>query len=277
MTNFDKFFRIPNLLQLLNTLTKYPSIEVYHKLGQKGESIDELTNSFSFDNRTVYVTEKIDGTNSRVLMLTDDNGNVVDYIIGSRQDLLYARNDRRRDPTCGIVDTMIVPADSICLLCDGNLLPNHLYVLYGETYGGNLPEAKQYTSNKNVTDIRFFDMWHMPMDEVMEKLEMTDDKLSSWREHGGQPYVHVDELDEFCKMFMLTRVPYIKAIPGTDIPTSLQGVWDWMQEFAQTNVKMDDNARSNAEGVVVRYGDRSEIRKIRFPNYRKSQQKGLLK
>ena len=72
MTNFDA----------LNSATKYPPIEMYHVLDERGTLTEDLTFGFAGD---VVFTEKVDGTNARIILLPGG-----DYIIGSREHLLYA-------------------------------------------------------------------------------------------------------------------------------------------------------------------------------------------
>lgn len=265
-------------LRKLNSITKYPSILTYHNLGPKGSLVDSLVEDMSFENKPIYITEKIDGTNSRIVFITDANGAAIDYIIGSREELLFARGDRIVNPTLGVVNNLKPIADTVCLLSDGNipLRPNSIYCLYGETYGGNINGAKQY-SGHGTYGIRFFDMWTVPLSHVEDLLQMDIDQISRWREHGGQPFVCVNVLEQFCGDFGLERVPYIRETVGTEIPHDLQGVWDWMQEFANSDAKLDNDGKGMSEGVVIRYADRSLIRKIRFEDYMRTKKMGLIK
>ena len=268
-------------LRKLNSITKYPSILTYHNLGQRGSLVDSLVEDKHFDkHRSVYITEKIDGTNSRIVFSTNANGEVDDYIIGSREDFLFARGDRIVNPALGIVKNMKNIADVIVLFGEdknyANLKPNSIYCVYGETYGGKINGAKQYSAHGNY-DVRIFDMWHMTQKELEVILDMDIEQISSWREHGGQPYVHVDVLGEFCEKFHMNRVPYIEILSGGDIPLNLQGVWDWMQKYSKSTATIDSGALGLSEGVVVRYADRSLIRKIRFEDYTKTKRLGLIK
>lgn len=268
-------------LRKLNSITKYPSILTYHNLGQRGSLVDSLVEGKCFDkHRSVYITEKIDGTNSRIVFSTNSNGEVDDYIIGSREDFLFAKGDRIVNPALGIVKNMKNIADVIVLFGEdknyANLKPDSIYCVYGETYGGKINGAKQYSAHGNY-DVRIFDMWHMTKKELEIILDMDIEQISSWREHGGQPYVHVDILGEFCEKFHMTRVPYIEIASGNDIPLDLQGVWDWMQKYSKSVATIDNGALGLSEGVVVRYADRSLIRKIRFEDYTKTKRLGLIK
>ncbi len=68
-------------LNKLNSMTKYPSIPTYHALGDKGALLEQTV---SFDGE-IILTEKIDGTNSRIVLLPDGN-----FVLGSREELLFA-------------------------------------------------------------------------------------------------------------------------------------------------------------------------------------------
>ena len=276
MTFLNKIMLSGEGLRKLNTLTKYPSIMTYHNLGPKGSLVDSLVDDMKFDEREVFITEKIDGTNSRAVLFTDETGSVYDYLIGSREDLLYARGDRIVIDTMGIVANMKDVADAIVLLGENKLKPNTMYCLYGETYGGKINAHKQYSGHNNF-GLRFFDMWYMSYDKVEEILDDDVAIISSWREHAGQPFVTVEQLTDFCSEYFLRRVPYIKRVYGTDIPTDLQGVWDWMQEFKTSVAPIDDAGVGLSEGIVVRYNDRSLIRKIRFEDYQRTKKIGLIK
>ena len=63
-------------LRLLNSLTKYPSIPTYHTLDPRDGGLTDPATVFSGD---VIATEKVDGTNSRLVLLPDGS-----YLIGSR-------------------------------------------------------------------------------------------------------------------------------------------------------------------------------------------------
>ena len=276
MTILNEIMLNVNSLKALNTLTKYPSILTYHNLGERGSLVDSLVEDTKFDDRDVYITEKIDGTNSRAVIFTDRNGSVEDYLIGSREDLLHAKGDRIIIDTLGIVANMKSVADTIALLGEEKLEPNTMYCVYGETYGGKINAHKQY-SGHNAFGLRIFDMFKMSVDTVKEMVEWDVAAISSWREHAGQPFVSVDQLEKFCHEYSLTRVPYLKIISGTQIPETLQGVWDWMQAFKGSVAALDTSALGMSEGIVVRYSDRSLIRKIRFEDYMRTKKRGLIK
>ena len=278
-------------IQQLNSMTKYPSILTYHNLGERGSLVNSLVEDKKFqDNESVYVTEKIDGTNTRIILFTDTNSNIFDYFFGSREELLYAKVDRVCIDKSGITTACsenmeiiqkAIEDRTIQMSNDGDeepiLLPNRMYVLYGETYGGKINAHKQYTGH-NAINMRFFDAWCMTIDEALNYINtMTLDALASWRNNGGQPFMSVTRFDSLIENLNLTKVPYIQLVCGCEIPEDLQGVWDWMQQFSVSNATLDAEGNGQAEGVVLRNVNRTLIRKIRFEDYQKTKKRGLIR
>jgi hypothetical protein len=72
-------------LRRLNSATKYPSIPTYHRLGEKGRLQEDVLTPFPLDPSTEYeITEKIDGTNTRIVLAPSSE----EYLIGSREEWL---------------------------------------------------------------------------------------------------------------------------------------------------------------------------------------------
>lgn len=94
-------------LNKLNSMTKYPSIPTYHALGDKGTLLEQIV-TFNVDDGEVILTEKVDGTNSRIILLPDGN-----FVLGSREELLFAKGDLIGNPALGIVDALKNIADSL--------------------------------------------------------------------------------------------------------------------------------------------------------------------
>ncbi len=109
-------------IEKLNSLTKYPSILTYHTMGDRGMLQEELSEGAAFTYPT-YVTEKIDGTNSRIVL--DFTG---DYLVGSRENFLTAKFDRISNPALGIVDAVRDFADTLSVNLPCNV--DGLVVIY---------------------------------------------------------------------------------------------------------------------------------------------------
>ncbi len=245
----------------LNSLTKYPSILTYHTMGEKGILQESLSEDASF-HVPVYVTEKIDGTNTRIVM--DSTG---DYLIGSRANFLTAKGDRIANPAMGIVGAITAAAERLtecsCLETDG------LKVIYGETYGGSItPASKQYTNDKSI-DFRLFDIVVIPEKTCRRMLSNTPDHIVSWRERGGQGFQNYDVLTNVSDKAEIEMVPLLTTEQW--MPTDRADVYKWLQRYKTTSAGINNEGR--AEGVVLRDYNRSLIRKIRFEDYERTLKK----
>lgn len=276
-THLDKLLFNYGIDKLMS-LVKYPSILTYHELGERG-TLNNIINGEDFNGKQVYATEKIDGSNSFICFTTNDDGCAEDYFIGSRTEPLYFNGDRIIvNKSQGIVETLKPAADHIMLFVDDGpndvqCKPNHLYVVFAETYGGKINAWKQYsTSGKQ--SFRVFDVVEMPIDDAINVLEMSPDAISGWRENGNQPFIDVAALYNFCSELRFRQVPGQFCDSGEYIPNTLAEVYEWLQIFNKSDVKIDEDALGHSEGIVVRTADRKSIRKIRFEDYEKSKKAG---
>ena len=241
-------------LPFIDSATKYPSIDTYHVLGERGRLTDEVT-TFS---GPVYLSEKVDGTNARIVI--DRDG---DYVIGEREGLLYARGDRVANPSLGIVEALRDFVDHTDLAP-----PNgDLRVYFLEVYGGKIGQAhKQYTSG-GLFGFRLFDVAHIPSDVLAWPRE----RIASWRDSGGQTFATEDELLAIAAKANIPTVPRLATIEAGDLPVSISETYDWLGSLLpKTNVALDDGAKGNPEGIVLRSFDRSTIRKARFADYKRT-------
>ena len=156
-------------IRKLNSATKYPSILTYHELGDRGRLTETIQVPFPA-GQTVYVTEKVDGANGRLILLPENHpimplgsdrqymGPSCHYMIGSREELLYAHNDLLWQPDYGIVEAIraINPVRNMRWVKD------QIQAYYFEVFGGDLPASKQYTSSKT-TSLRIFDVARIPI------------------------------------------------------------------------------------------------------------------
>lgn len=238
-------------LGVLNSATKYPSIPTYHQLDPaNGMLLPEPT---EFTGQ-VIATEKVDGTNGRIIMLPSG-----EYVIGSREELLYASGDLIGNPALGIVQALRPVADDLSAPERG------LRVLFLEVYGGKVTGAsKQYTGSRQVGH-RLFDVAEIPD----EALTWSREKLSTWREAGGQPFLLEGEFLEFAFVEGLDWVPRLDTLRADeDLPTGLADTRACLADLLPTTrVALDDDAGGQPEGIVFRSLDRSVIAKARFQDY----------
>lgn len=244
------------MVHRLNSATKYPSIETYHTLDPRtGLLLDQQAMPFPID-QPIVLTEKVDGTNGRVAVLPDG-----DFFIGSREELIYSKGDRIENPIQGIVPALLPLAD--WLKPQGNWLTVYFLEVYGHQISG---AAKQYTSLQK-TGYRLFDIAFVPLDT----LSMERDKISSWREHGGQRFATEATLLRAKNELDIPLTPRLATIGAEDLPTDLAGMEKFLRFYAPyTNVALDAGALGAAEGIVLRTEDRSVIAKARFQDYRRT-------
>lgn len=249
-------------LRKLNSLTKYPSIETYHKLGERGRLTSEV--QIDFGTEDVYLTEKVDGTNARIILLPGET-----YIIGSREELLYARGDLIIHGAAGVVETLKPIAEQLCQ--DAYLqMGIDAVVVFGEVYGGNIggKSARQYTGSTETYGFRVFDMVFIKLFETL--LAESVEAIAAWRDHGGQAFAQPDALAEFTRRYKLSQVPML-AVTNGGLPTKLEATYEFLQQTVPASCcLLDSEAKGKAEGLVMRNKDRTKIAKVRFEDYERT-------
>lgn len=236
-------------LSRLNSATKYPSIPTYHRLGDRGALLDEHDDLAS---RDLIYTEKVDGTNSRIILMPDGC-----YLLGSREELLFARGDLVHNPALGIVDALRDLAEKLVVRST-----TQITVVYLETYGGKITAASKNYSGQGQVAYRLFDVCRIPP----TVLEQDSSLISSWREAGGQFYLPENELTEFAFEFGIPLTP--RLVIDTPLPVSVEETGAWLTSALPTTlVALDSQSKGHPEGIVVRTWDRSRIAKIRNEDY----------
>lgn len=241
-------------LDRLNSLTKYPSIPTYHALGDRGALLEQ---NIDFSGEPLLFTEKVDGTNSRVIVLPGG-----EYVIGSREQLLHAGGDVIFNPAQGIVEVL---RETSRLIADGIAVPEGTAIVYYfETFGGKITAAsKQYTGTREVS-YRLFDIATVPLSRLADDI----DRIAAWRDEDGQQFFSEGELLIAAADHGLSVTPRI--MPAGPLPEGIDETREWLEvTVPKTLVPLDVQAGGKAEGLVVRTEDRSRIAKIRFEDYRR--------
>lgn len=254
-------------LKKLNSLTKYPSILTYHSLGEKGRLTEKLSeeNGFIHEADSAYVYEKVDGENARIILFRNIN-NEIDYLIGSREELLYAKGDRIGNPYGNIAEFLKPIVEKV----QGDIFSKQdwaLTVIYQESYGGKTKAAKNYTENKT-QGYRVFDVFSLNANDLEHLLSLPQEKIAEWRDHGNQPFYNEIEKTRFVQHFGLDYAPLLTTEQGTTFPRSIEDTYAFLKNFELTKVGIDASGKS--EGIIVRSSDRKQIRKIRFEDYERT-------
>lgn len=254
-------------LDKINSLTKYPSILTYHQLGSKGGLKNELIDNGFPEGVILEVTEKVDGTNGRFVCIGDD------YLLGQREMFVYAKGDRIVNSE--IIDVMKNALESI--------YSNDFIVIYGEVYGYRIQDGSKIycPEGSKEKNFRVFDIWKMNVDDIDKYLsEASIEQITYDREHGWQPFVATDVLQEIVYQYSLERTPIWMTMCSSDLPTDAVATKEWIEDnFKTSHAIIGEGSGTNqkfgrAEGVVIRTLDRKIIRKLRFEDYHKGALKG---
>jgi len=240
----------------LNSLTKYPSISTYHTLDPRSGNL--LEERVPFSGR-VLGTEKIDGTNARVIGLPDGS-----YLLGSREELLYARGDLIGNPALGIVEALKEVAEQLRAAVE-----NAIVSYYFEVYGGKVTgAAKQYSGEQRV-GFRLFDVARI--DDYDALLARSAPELAAWREGGGQPFADETALQQMGEHHGLALTPRILETEGEALPGTVESMLAFLREaLPETRCALDEQAGRRPEGLVIRTPDRLRIAKLRFEDYERT-------
>ncbi|MGI5274710.1 RNA ligase family protein [Nonomuraea sp. CA-218870] len=238
-------------LRKINSLTKYPSIPTHHALDPKNGGLFEEPAAYT---GTVIGTEKVDGTNGRIILLPDG-----EWLIGSREDLLTASGDIVHNPALGIVDALRPVAEKAATIGVGGF--GEMLVFYLEVYGSKqLPAWKHYGAGEPAH--RLFDVASIPDDMFAWDI----DRIASWRQHGGQDFASERVLNELAERIGVDVTPRLFEIDGADLPADIEGMRRFMDGYRSTLVATSGEPGLN-EGIVLRAPDRSVISKARFQDY----------
>ncbi len=244
-------------LDKLNSLTKYPSILTYHTLGDKGALQEAVQVPFA---GRVLGTEKVDGTNTRLIFCPDGSA-----VVGSREDLLWERRDLIGNPAMGIVAAI---QDVVQGLYERACLPGRIAVYYVEVYGRNIGgAAKQYTGEGRV-GFRLFDA--VLVEDYEELLGWPAGRIAHWREQGGQKHLDADRLAGLAREAGFETVPALFDLDAAGLPTGLEETYRFLLGLGPSRCRLDEAAGGVPEGVVVRSPDRSRIAKLRREDYERT-------
>jgi hypothetical protein len=245
-------------LRLINSATKYPSIPTYHKLDPTNGGLLEETVEFPYE-ADVIGTEKIDGTNSRIVILPDAT-----WLLASREELLTHSNDLVYNPALGIVEALRPVAESMTWTPGDRII-----TFYLELYGGTIGQhCRQYTANKRNVGWRLFDVATFEYSAITG---MTPEQVAGWRDRGGPEFFREGDLRQLAQTVKIPLVPRVFDMPAAKLPTSVESMDEFLKRYLpKSRSILDDTAGGNGEGVVLRTPSRSVIAKARFEDYRRT-------
>ncbi len=238
----------------IDTLTKFPSILTLHRMGDKGRLTLDITTPL--DGEVMEATEKIDGTNTRIICYGDE------YLVGARDFILHHSDDLYYATDQGIVDGLkalgIKPPKF-----------DKFTVIYGEFYGGKVTANSKWYG----TDAVGFRVFAVAVYDDLSILERTRAEISRWREREtesgiiyGQKFVTREEAIELLPNFEFTPV-----VPFDLGDMSMVTILKNMKEaISQTRVALSEKASKRAEGLVLSNANRTKVVKLRFEDYERT-------
>lgn len=227
---------------------------------------------------SIYITEKTDGMNTRIITFGDD------WVIGTRDAIIYAKGDRilSEDNIKRSIIKMLFPIAEG--LVSGANDSNNINVYYGESYGHGINGYKHYTlTGKH--GFRLFDSVVYQVGDVNQITSMDKAVIAGLRDHykmNGR-WGSVSELSKIAenyKGYGLSTVPYLSVIDKynnfTGLCKTLESAYSFMQQYISSKAALDDSdgdiskGYKRSEGVVVRNSNRLYIKKMRFEDYEKT-------
>ena len=247
----------PEIVEKINTLTKYPSIPTLHAIDpSNGCLLDRV--QVDFEGQFAIVSEKIDGVNSRIIALPGD-----DYVLGSREEMLHARGDRVINPAFNIVNTLRPIAERLRIDVEDDCL----VVFYLETFGHSTSKNSRCYAGGRVTGVRLFDVAVFP--HVEELISLSIERIAMWRDGLNQSFANEAGLAAWAHRVGVELTPGLGTV--TELPTTHEGALEFLRGIIPTSLcALDDSASKVPEGVVVRTADRRKIAKIRYQDYQRT-------
>lgn len=248
-------------LDRLNSATKYPSIETHHVLGERGRLTGELGPFAGIgQDELVVLTEKVDGTNFRIVLLADG-----DFFIGIREELIYAKGDRIVPSTLNGATRVAIPiAEAAVKKQQVDAYTPFIQVLFMEVYGSKIGSGDKNYTKGTAMGARLFDLAYV--DPAV--LNKSREEIASWRDHGGQTFAQEPVILRAADALGTPCTPRLGTVTAGALPTSLEGMHHWLENAgASSQVMLDDSGLGRSEGIVLRTVDRSRIAKARFEDY----------
>ncbi len=200
----------------LNSATKYPETPTYHTMDKKSGLLEEHE-VIDFTDNKVQVTEKLDGTNGRIVVLPGspaERGVVHDpaqWVIGSREELLSCSHDIMINPLLGIVDALNKTAWDLAEHHYNEDIPG-VRVYFFEVFGGNVgSNSRQYTKDKEQFGHRLFDVIEFSPELFEETMSRDREAIAGWRNRGNQPFMGWDDFLRVTQETNVQRVPILTA------------------------------------------------------------------
>ena len=220
----------------LNIMTQYPAILPYQKI-ENGVPIANLSatnyqpNPINTDKVDIEITEFIEGTVSRIIILGDD------FLIADDKEIIHARGDRV------VTHEIIAPTYTGLMNFMNEYRPSEerFLILYGIVYGRHLQGNKRYT-NLGKGGFALIDGFTAKVADMQNICSSnTPESLQTWSNNLQAPFWPISTRDKFANSFGLVLAPQLKTITLNQVPTDPIKVLNWLWEFTDSQVILDND------------------------------------
>ena len=249
----------------LESVTRWPSIPNLHTFHWK---TGEVEPNIHLRKGVQYtVSEKIDGTNIRIGILSDRT-----WFLGTRNRIIAMSECGITDDANGAISWFkkVAPLQIIPGLQNFSLRSNlAAIVIYGELYGGNIQRGRKIYGGDDV-DFRIFAMKSFP--GLNRLMVLPPENTASLREGWA---LGETEFKPFTRMAHtpFSSVPLIKTVDAGDIPLTPRGTYEWLKDILgeETHAPLGEGGNRRPEGVVLyRIGEIGpQVFKVRLEDYEK--------
>jgi len=248
-------------LELLEAVTRWPSIKSYHKMDEHGRLIDELRFP-EIAGEAVYATEKVDGSNVRVVV-----DSLLRVSVGTRNQLVMFRGEAAAQDSMGVVGALRGLPRSLSI--SGRPSPGHVRAYYGELYGGAINGHGHYTQDKTRMQWALFAIADFDI-EALSQLEraeiaarrrlLTTDGVHAEGRLGEYVMIHGGGEDS-------PTVPYLGRRHAP--PATVAEAAEWLAHVLGpvTRAAIGDAKPGKPEGVVITGVESGLIAKLRVKDY----------
>lgn len=238
-------------LQQINSLTKYPSIPTYHQMGERGKLLDQDP---MIPNGPVYITEKIDGTNGRIILLDDE------YLIGSREELLRYSGDLLSSDSQRVVECLEPIAREL------ECCPGYMMTFWFEVFGPKIQQGQKVYGDQ--LRCRLLDVAWISPKQLDEMHSWDPAQCAAWRDRDIKRFWSPKDIGVFADDQQLALPPNLGESDFFSTAPDIKATQFWLD----MTIRQSLLGPGMAEGVVIRTEDRSFIAKLRYEDYRRSTQ-----
>jgi len=280
----------------LESITRFPSIPTFNKFVQKGGILGDEVNDIvaQYEDAEFTLTEKLDGTNVRIIITNTGPDGAPEWFIGVRREFIMMQGSPLFKDTNTVASWFLSRHGGVPVNVEGVIRDEHydaLYhkffhidptvpdrvnvvVLYGEMYGGNIQKGKKHYGGEN-PHFRLFAS--QVIENAQKALWGQPEMIAGYRERfalGHWKFVTPDNrkftpIDflwskdtsglQHSKLTIHHPFDAVPLLGEETLPVGepLENVYSWLQEKVggKTRGKIGEDGDGRSEGLVAVLND----------------------